>query len=197
MMILLGLILLIVGAGVGTVAFLGVRGETSTVTLSAFGFSRAAQPLEIFVIGVVAALLLCLGWALVAAALRRRSRARREEREQERIRTVEREAETVRVEHERRLEEAGLRDEDFQRREDEIDRRRGDLDRRGGDLDAREAEVARLEAAYREKVGPSVADVVTGRAEGRVSDGSAHWNDPTAPAAETRPLPRTERDRPS
>ena len=188
-MILIGVVLLIIGAGAGAVAFVGARGQTSRTELSAFGFSREVAPLEILIIGALAALLFCIGWAVVAASLRRRARRRREDRERERVAGIQREAEGARVDHERRFDEAGLRDEDFRRREDE-------LDARHQSLDAREQEIARLESAYKEKVTPSVADVVTGRAAGRVSEGTAAWTDSPAPAEPgpdaTRPLPSTE-----
>lgn len=167
-MILLGIILLLLGAGLGTATFLGVRDETGTVQLEALGFSRASQPLELVALGAIAMLLFALGWALVAASARRRARIRRDERETERLADLERTAEADRAEQERRFEEASLRDEDLRSRETR-------LDAWAQELDAREQEVARLEQAYQERVGPSVADVVTGRAEGSVAEGTAHW----------------------
>ena len=167
-MILLGIILLLLGAGLGTATFLGVRDETGTVQLEALGFSRASQPLELVALGAIAMLLFALGWALVAASARRRARIRRDEREAERLADLERTAEADRAEQERRFEEASLRDEDLRSRETR-------LDAWAQELDAREQEVARLEQAYQERVGPSVADVVTGRAEGSVAEGTAHW----------------------
>lgn len=171
-MVLLGLILVILGAGLGALAFVGARGGAGTVHIEALGFTREAPPVEIFVIGVVAMLLVALGWALLAASARRRARARRADREAERIADLEDAAESERREHERRFEEASMRDDDFRRREEA-------LAARAADLDAREREVARLEAAYRETVSPSVADVVTGRAEGNVTAGTAHWSHTT------------------
>ena len=159
-MILLGIILLLLGAGLGIAAFLGVRDETGTVQLQALGFSRDSHPLELVAVGAIAMLLVALGWALVAAAARRRARIRRDD--------LERPAEADRVEQERRFEEASLQDEDLRSRESR-------LDEWAEELDAREREVARLEDAYKQRVDPSVADVVTGRAEGSVSEGTAHW----------------------
>ncbi|GAA6525240.1 hypothetical protein [Intrasporangium sp. DVR] len=167
-MVLLGLILLLFGAGLGTAAFLGVRDETATVRLEALGFTRDAQPLELLALGALAMLLFALGWALMAAAARRRARLRRDEREAQRLAELERTAESDRLEQERRFEDASLRDEDLGRRESH-------LDAWAKELDAREREVARLEAAHQERVNPSVADVVTGRAEGSVTEGTAHW----------------------
>jgi flagellar biosynthesis/type III secretory pathway M-ring protein FliF/YscJ len=169
-MVLLGIILLLLGVAVGVVSIIAAQSATGLVHVAAFGFQRDAHAIELFVAGAVAVLLFCIGWAILAARARRRARIRRDEREQERIADVERAAEAERTEHERRLEEGGLRNEDLQRREDE-------LVERENAADAREQEVARLEAAYREKVGPSRADVVTGRAQGNVAEGTAHWVD--------------------
>ncbi|MDC5696760.1 hypothetical protein OO014_05780 [Intrasporangium calvum] len=171
-MVLLGLALLLLGVGLGTAAYLGVRDETGTVTLEALGFSRDAQPLELLLLGAAAMLLFALGWALVAAAARRRGRFRRDEREAERLVELERAAEADHLEQERRFEEASLRDEDLRNRESH-------LDAWAQELDAREREVARLEEVHHQRVSPSVADVVTGRAEGSVSEGTAHWSHTT------------------
>lgn len=171
-MVLLGLVLLLVGAGLGTAAFLGVRDETATVSLEALGFSRDAQPLELLLLGAAAMFLVALGWALMAAAARRRARLRRDQREAERLAELERVAESDRAEQERRFEDASLRDEDLRQRESH-------LDAWAKELDAREREVARLEEARRQQVSPSVADVVTGRAEGSVSEGTAQWSQST------------------
>ncbi len=172
-MALLGVILLLAGAGAGVVAYLATRGAAGPVTVTAFGLSRDASPVELVLYGAVAVLLFALGWALLSASARRRARLRREERASARISEVEESAETARLEHERRFEEAGLRDDDLRRRESE-------LAARHEGLDTREAELARREAEWREREGPSRADVVTGRAEGSVADGTARWTDDQA-----------------
>jgi hypothetical protein len=76
-----------------------------------------------------------------------------------------------------------VRDEDFARREEQIRTRQAEIE-------LREDELARRETAWRDREGPSVADVVTGRAQGRVSDGSAEWVDDGS----TRPLDATRDD---
>ena len=149
-MALLGVILLLAGAGAGVVAYLATRGAAGPVTVTAFGLSRDASPVELVLYGAVAVL-----------------------RASARISEVEESAETARLEHERRFEEAGLRDDDLRRRESE-------LAARHEGLDTREAELARREAEWREREGPSRADVVTGRAEGSVADGTARWTDDQA-----------------
>ncbi|HET7397415.1 MAG TPA: hypothetical protein VFJ94_02740 [Intrasporangium sp.] len=180
-MILLGLLLILLAVGVGAVTTAAATSQSATTRVAMFGLERNAHLIELVVAGALTVLLFALGWALVSAALRRRARVRREERASERVAEAERAAESARLEHERRLEEAGLRDEDLRRRESALDERQ---DR----LDARERELDRLEAAYREKVGPSVADVVTGRAEGNVREGTATWSDETPRQDPTRPL---------
>jgi hypothetical protein len=191
-MALLGVILLLVGAGVGVVAYLATHAASGTVAVTAFGFTRNATPLELVVYGAAAVLLFALGWAMVSAAARRRARLRREDKETARLTEAEETAEAARLDHDRRFEEAGLRDEDLRRRESE-------LSARHEGLDAREAELSRREAEWREREGPSVADVVTGRAEGSVNEGTASWTDEPRSAgsverpAETRASRRTDR----
>ena len=191
-MALLGVILLLVGAGVGVVSYLATHAAAGTVAVTAFGFTRNATPLELVVYGAAAVLLFALGWALVSAAARRRARLRREEKEAARVTELEENAEAARLDHERHLQEAGLRDEDLRRRESE-------LSARHEGLDTREAELSRREAEWREREGPSVADVVTGRADGSVNDGTASWADEPRSAgsverpAETRGSRRADR----
>jgi hypothetical protein len=169
-MALLGVILMLIGAGAGVVTYLATHAAAGTVAVSAFGFTRNATPFELVLYGAVAVLLFALGWALLSAAARRRARLRREEKESARLTEAEENAEAARRDHEHRLEEAGLRDEDLRRRESE-------LAARHEGLDTREAELSRREAEWREREGPSVADVVTGRAEGNVHEGTASWSD--------------------
>ncbi|WP_374970736.1 hypothetical protein [Terrabacter sp. BE26] len=165
-MALLGVILLLLGVAVGVVAYVATHAATAVVPVTALGLTRNASPLELVLYGVVAMLLFALGWALLSAAARRRVRVRREEKERARIAEIEEGAEATRREHEDRLREAGLRDEDLRRRENE-------LAARHEGLDTREAELADRESRLREQ--PSVADVVTGRAEGSVHEGTASW----------------------
>lgn len=191
-MALLGVILLLIGAGAGVVTYLATHAAAGTVAVSAFGFTRNATPLELAIYGAVAVLLFALGWAMISAAARRRVRVRREEKESARLTEMEENAEAARRDHEHRLQESGLRDEDLRRRESE-------LAARHEGLDTREAELSRREAEWREREGPSVADVVTGRAEGNVHEGTASWTDEQRSAgsverpAETRGSRRTDR----
>lgn len=173
-MFLLGLILIAAGGVLGVLTYLAATPTTQTIELTQSGWTRASSPLELLLIGAAAALLVCLGWAVIAATMRRRARLRREERDQERIAELERSSAAYRTEQEQRFEEAQLRDEDFTRREEA-------LTARERELDARTVSLSRREAEWQHE-GPTVADVVTGRAEGRVSEGTAEWTDePTRP----------------
>src|SRR6478609_10628703 len=112
-MALLGVILMLAGAGAGVVTYLATHAAAGTVAVSAFGFTRNATPFELVLYGAVAVLLFALGWALLSAAARRRARLRREEQESARVAEIEENAATARREHEERLQNAGLRDEDL------------------------------------------------------------------------------------
>ncbi|HET7800253.1 MAG TPA: hypothetical protein VFL38_07515 [Humibacillus xanthopallidus] len=169
-MALIGVILLLIGAGAAVVTYLGAQAAGGTIALAALGFTRTVSPLELAAYAAVAVLLIALGWALLSSAARRRARARREDKEAARLAEVEEKAETARLDHERRIEEAGLRDEDLRRRESQ-------LTTRDEELSSRESELSRREAEWRDREGPSVADVVTGRADGSVHDGTASWAD--------------------
>ena len=170
-MVLLGVILLLLGAGAGVVAYLATRAAAGPITVTAFGLSRAASPFELVLYGAVAMLLVALGWALMSAAARRRARLRREDKANARVTEAEEGAENARLEHERRFEEAGLRDEDLRRRENE-------LAARHEGLDTREAELSRREAEWREREGLSRPDVAGGRAEGGgVREGTGSWTE--------------------
>lgn len=187
-MIVLGLLLILLAVGVGTVTTTAATSQSGTTRVAMFGLQRDAYLMELVVAGALTVLLFALGWAAISAALRRRARHRRDDRASERLAEVERNAEAKRLEQERALEDAGRRDEDLRRRSDE-------LDEREERLKGRERELDKLEAAYRERVGPSVADVVTGRAEGSVAEGSATWrDDSTGPAHRDATRPVDSRD---
>ncbi len=200
-MILLGIVVLLIGVGAGAVTYLATRGRSGTVAVEALGFTRTASAIELAAYGLVAALVFCLGWALIAAGLRRRSRVKRDEHERERIGALERRAAADHADSDRRFEEAGRRDEDLSRRDSELGRREREVSVRHDRLDAREEQISRDEQdltrrqeEFEESLKPSVADVVAGRAQGSVHDGTAEWVVPTpvytAPA-ETREISTT------
>ena len=138
-MALLGVILLLAGIGAGVYAYVGTHAETATTTVTALGFSREATPLELVGFGALAVLLFAIGWALLSASARRRARARRVAREDSRVGELEERSESDRLEHERRFEEAGLRDEDLRRREAELAARHEGLNQREAELDRRDS----------------------------------------------------------
>jgi hypothetical protein len=169
-MILLGLILIVLGAALGVLAYLAATSQSQHVGLTALGWTRDFTPLELLAIGAAVVLLIWLGWAAAGATMRRRSRLRREEREHERYAELERTHAEYRTEQEGRFEEARLRDEDFARREEQVRTRQAEIE-------LREEELSRRETQRRDRDNPTVADVVTGRAEGQVSQGTAEWAD--------------------
>ncbi|OFE15291.1 hypothetical protein BA895_06000 [Humibacillus sp. DSM 29435] len=200
-MILLGIVVLLVGVGAGAVTYLATAGRDGTIAVEALGFTRTASAIELAAYGLAAALVFCIGWALISAGLRRRGRVKRDERERARIDELERRASADRAESERRFEEAGRRDEDLRRRDDDLGRREKEVSLRHDRLDVREQQVASAEQAlahrrqeFEEQLRPSVADVVAGRAQGSVHDGTAEWVGP-APvptvSAETREISTT------
>ncbi|MEP7332689.1 MAG: hypothetical protein ABI692_11410 [Terracoccus sp.] len=200
-MILLGIVVLLIGVGAGAVTYVATTGRNATIAVEALGFTRTASAIELAAYGLVAALVFCLGWALIAAGLRRRGRVKRDDRERARIDELERRAGADRAESERRFEEAGRRDEDLRRRDDDLGHREKEVSLRHDRLDAREQQVSRGEQAlsrrqreFEEQRKPSVADVVSGRAQGNVHDGTAEWVVPT-PAytepADTRKIATT------
>jgi hypothetical protein len=138
-MALLGVILLLAGIGAGVFAYVGTHAATGTTTVTAFGFSREATPLELVAYGAIAMLLFALGWALLSASARHRGRVRREAREGTHVAELEERAETQRLDYDRRLEEAGLRDEDLRRRESQLAARHEGLDQREAELARRES----------------------------------------------------------
>lgn len=186
-MILFGIVFLLVGIGVGAVVYLATAGRTGTIGVEAFGLSRAATAIELAAYGLATALIFCLGWALIAAGVRRRGRVKRGEREQARIDELERRASADLADSERRFQEAGRRDDDLGRRDHDLGRREREvsvrhdrLDDREQQLSGRERELARRTHEFDEQRKPSVADVVAGRATGSVHDGTAEWVGPAA-----------------
>lgn len=194
-MIVLGLLLILLAAGVGVVTTTAATSQSATTRVAMLGLQRDAYLIELVVAGALTVLLFALGWAAISVALRRRARHRREDRASERLAEVERDAEKRRLDQERRFEEAGRRDEDLSRREDELSRREATLLEREERLGARGREEARPPVGDTERVSPSVADVVAGRADGSVAEGTATWReDSTGPAHRDATRPVDSRD---
>ena len=123
-MILLGLILIVVAAGAGTLLFLAAQQATDPIRLEALGVSANVTPLALLIAGAAVVVLLWLGLLMVRGSIRRKARRRREAKELQRQAELDaearREAEARRDEEARRGEEARREAEgrrDMERRE--------------------------------------------------------------------------------
>lgn len=117
-MILIGLLLIVLAAAVGTLLFLGTQQITDTTDIEVLGGTIGLPPLALLVAGAVTISIFWLGWALLRGGIRRTSRRRREAKE------AARQAEAERIAHERRLqEEFALRERELaeERRAHEAD----------------------------------------------------------------------------
>jgi hypothetical protein len=191
-MALLGVILLLAGIGAGIYAYVGTHAVTTTTTVSALGFSREATPLELVVLGALAMLLFAVGWALLSASARRRARARRLEREGSHVEQLEERAESERLEHERRFEEAGLRDEDLRRRENELAARHEGLNQREAELVQRERETRPViddDPAYSPDTARGADDERTEWVRQAPADSASQADEPPARPADARQRP--------
>lgn len=197
-MIVIGILLLLLGAGVGAFAWFGLADETGRIMVSALGLSFEASPFQLVVLGALGMALLALGWAALAARARRAARERRERQHATALAEERDKSAAQRTQLEQQFEQAQLRDEDFSRRERELSARADGLEGREHELNLRDRELSRRETEWRDRMPPSRADVLAGRAVGNVADGTARWVDQPegAPAASdvgaTQTLPTTE-----
>ena len=83
-MILLGLILIVVAAGAGTLLFLAAQQATDPIRLEALGVTANIQPLALLIAGAAVIVLLWLGLLMVRGSIRRKARRRREAKELQR-----------------------------------------------------------------------------------------------------------------
>ncbi len=77
-MILIGLILLVVGIGTGTLLVLGTSALTDPLTIKVLGGSVNLPPLTLLIAGMAAALLAWIGWELLRGGVKRSSRRRKQ-----------------------------------------------------------------------------------------------------------------------
>lgn len=77
-MIALGLALTLVAAGVTVFAVIASASSSTAIALTAFGFNISASALDLFVAGVLSAVLLGLGLALISRGTRRSARTHKE-----------------------------------------------------------------------------------------------------------------------
>ncbi|MCA0337780.1 MAG: hypothetical protein LCH66_13100 [Actinobacteria bacterium] len=107
-MILVGLLLILLAAAVGTLLFLGTQQITDTTDINVLGGTIGLPPLALLIAGAVTISIFWLGWAMLRGGIRRGSRRRQQAKEAART------AEAERVARERQLQE------DFARQEREL-----------------------------------------------------------------------------
>jgi hypothetical protein len=76
--IALGLAVTLVAAGVTVFAVIASASSSTAIALTAFGFNISASALDLFVAGVLSAVLLGLGFALISRGTRRSARTHKE-----------------------------------------------------------------------------------------------------------------------
>ena len=79
-MILLGLILIVVAVGIGTLLVLATQPLTEPVALEAAGWQVSVLPLALLIAGAAVLLLFWLGLVMIRGSVRRKARRRRETR---------------------------------------------------------------------------------------------------------------------
>lgn len=83
-MILLGLILIVVAVGIGTLLVLATQPLTEPVALEAAGLQVSVLPLALLIAGAAVLLLFWLGLVMIRSSVRRKARRRRETKELQR-----------------------------------------------------------------------------------------------------------------
>ena len=158
-MFLLGLLLLLLGAGIGTITYLAASSQSERIHISAYGFARDASALELVLLGAGTAFILAVGWAYVAASMRRRARLRQEDEEDDRLDELERTHAEVLAEKDRQLDQAAQRELDLSHQLRELQVREAELQIRARELSLRETQ-------WQDRVGTFDTDVSMNRLEG-------------------------------
>ncbi len=83
-MVLIGLLLIVLAAAVGTLLFLGTQQITDTTDIHVLGGTIALPPLALLLAGAVTISIFWLGWALLRGGIRRASRRRAEAKDAKR-----------------------------------------------------------------------------------------------------------------
>lgn len=179
-MFLLGLLLLLLGAGIGTITYLAASSQSERIHISAYGFARDASALELVLLGAGTAFILAVGWAYVAASMRRRARLRQEDEEDDRLDELDRAHAEVIAEKDRQLSQAALR-------EQELTHVVRELQVREAELEIRARELSQREDQWHNRVRGFDTDV----SMQRVDPGT--WDSPSWEEAPSRPLPRRRR----
>lgn len=106
--ILIGILLILLAAAVGTLLFLGTQQITDTTDINVLGGTIGLPPLALLIAGAVTISIFWLGWAMLRGGIRRSSRRRQQAKEAAKA------AEADRVARERKMQE------DFARQEREL-----------------------------------------------------------------------------
>lgn len=155
-MILLGLLLLLLGVGMGTVTYLAASSQSERIHIAAYGFARDANALELVLLGAGTAFILATGWAYIAASVRRRARLRREDAEDARLDELDRVHAEALADKDRQLSEAAAR-------EQELTHQVRELTVREAELEIRARELALRESQWQDRLGGFDTDVAMPR----------------------------------
>jgi hypothetical protein len=190
-LILLGLLLLLLGAGIGTITYLAASSQSERIHIAASGFSRDASALELVLLGAGTAFVLAVGWAYIAAWLRRQARIRREDAEDERLDELDRAHAEALAEKDRQLAQAAAREQELTHQVRELSVREAELGIRARELSLRESQ-------WQDRVGTFDTDVSMPRlGEGPWGRDSGHGDEPSEPApwdaGPSRPVLRRRR----
>lgn len=187
-MILLGLLLLLLGAGIGTITYLAASSQSERIHIAAYGFARDANALELVLLGAGTALILAVGWAYIAAWLRRQARLRREDAEDARLDELDRSHAEVLADKERQLAQAAQREQELSHQVRELTVREAELEIRARELTLRETQ-------WHDRLGSFDTDVSLQRVESDPWGGGGGESSERAPWEETpsRPILRRRR----
>jgi hypothetical protein len=186
---LLGLLLLLLGAGIGTITYLAASSQSERIHISAYGFARDASAIELVLLGAGTAFILAVGWAYVAASMRRRARLRIEDEEDDRLDELERTHAEVLAEKDRQLEQSAQRELDLSHQLRELQVREAELQIRARELSLRETQ-------WQDRVGTFDTDVSMQRLEGSWGagqEGRAPVEPPAWDETPSRPFLRRRR----
>ena len=81
-MILIGLLLILLAAAVGTLLFIGTQQITDTTDIDILGGTLGLPPLALLIAGALTISIFWLGWALLRSGIRRSSKRRARAKEQ-------------------------------------------------------------------------------------------------------------------
>lgn len=182
-LILLGLMLLLLGAGIGTITYLAASSQSERIHIAAYGFARDASALELVLLGAGTVLILAMGWAYVAAWLRRQARLRREDEEDSRLDELDQRHREALAEKDRQLAQAAAR-------EQELTHQLRELSVREAEFDIRARELALRETQWQDRVGSFDTDVSMPQVPEGSWDRPWDVSDPATPSSPWDEVPR-------